>query len=111
MPLLSQAEPHSAPISSMVTVSAILSSDLHVVFRVAQICVLCFSTVLAFYCGFIPLQFLPDLLRAFLCSSLTQFFKSSSVDSFLHIFLRLFKDRYTHTYTHTYLLPFFVTAP
>lgn len=71
----------------MVTGSAILSSDLHVAFWAAQICVLCFSTVLAFYCGFIPLQFLPDLLCAFLCSSLTQLFKSSSVDSFLYIFL------------------------
>lgn len=68
----------------MVTAGAILGSDLHVAFRVAQICV----PVLAFYCGFIPLQFLPDLLRAFLCSSLTQLFKSS-FDSFLHIFISL----------------------
>lgn len=69
----------------MVTAGAILGSDLHVAFWVAQICV----PVLAFYCGFIPLQFLPDLLCAFLCSSLTQLFKSSSVDSLLHIFISL----------------------
>lgn len=67
--LLSRAELCFGPVSSVVTATAILSSDLHVAFQAAQICVLGFSTVLAFYCGFIPLQFLPGLLCAFLCSS------------------------------------------
>lgn len=73
LPLLSLAELCSGPVSSVVTATAILSSDLHVAFQAAQICVLGFSTVLAFYCGFIPLQFLAGLLCAFLCSSNTAF--------------------------------------
>lgn len=84
LPLLSLAELCSGPIRSVVTGSAILSLNLNVAFQVAQICVLRFSTVLAFYCGFIPLQFLPDL---FLCSSLTQLLKSSPVDSCMYFSL------------------------